>query len=109
MPHLRLIGLALFITSVFLAMAAAATQTSHIRFKRPSRLDQSPHKDPQSSEILPDGVEPTTASPALHFVSVPVVYPLVAAGTFGLLLWFVPAPRRVSKTRRRRSTRRRRK
>jgi hypothetical protein len=34
MPHIRLIGLVLFITAIFLAMAAAATHTTHIRFKR---------------------------------------------------------------------------
>jgi hypothetical protein len=34
MPHIRLIGLVLFITAVFLAMAAAVTHTTHIRFKR---------------------------------------------------------------------------
>lgn len=34
MPHIRLIGLVLFITTIFLAMFAAATQTTHIHFKR---------------------------------------------------------------------------
>ncbi len=123
MPQLRLIGLVLFITTVFLAMAATATQTTHLRFKRPSRdangnlIRESPligqdqaalPGEVPSPEILPPGtgvvsneLEPTP----LQFVAVPVVYPLLISGAIGLMLWFVPAtpvPTRTKLKRRRR-------
>lgn len=98
MQHLRLIGLVLFITTIFLAMAAAATQTTHIRFKQPTR-DASGNiiLDWQSDDQVPDATTSTGASsPAsgslLQFTAIPVIYPLVIAGGIGLLLWFVPAP-----------------
>ncbi len=125
MHQLRLIGLVLFITTTFLAMAAAVTQTTHIRFKRPPRdangnlIDESlpatnqPTQVPQ--EILPPATaipNPSTAnmplasSPSeLQFVAVPVIYPLLVAGTLGLMLWFVPAPRSNSATKKRKRRR----
>lgn len=133
MPHVRLIGLVLFITTIFLAMAAAATQTTHIRFKQPSR-DASgrivpgwPAPQPQLSPsesstaptdlILPpasiDGPSSDSPQPvsdnALQFTAVPVVYPLLVAGSLGLLMWFVPAALTAfSPQRKRRAKRRRR-
>ncbi len=110
MPQVRLIGLVLFITTIFLAMAAAATQTTHIRFKQPVRdADgriipgwQAPASQPApplppaaSGELIlpPAMADGSTAGSdqALQFTAVPVVYPLVVAGSLGLLMWFVPA------------------
>jgi len=94
MQQLRLFGLVLFITTIFLAMAAAATQTTHIRFKQPSH-DAGPADDN-----------------SLQFTAIPVVYPLVIAGGIGLLMWFVPAPltaHKPARKKRRSSSRRRRK
>lgn len=129
MPQVRLIGLVLFITTIFLAMVAAATQTSHIHFKQPTRDAngrivpswQAPglqHSPAQSATEAADSILPPAAShsspavnaAALQFTAVPVVYPLLVTGTLGLLLWFVPAaltaspfqPRRSPKRRRRR-------
>lgn len=138
MPHIRLIGLVLFITTIFLAMFAAATQTTHIRFKRPgpSSADQPastqpvPPLGPGSAGpplILPPGAELSppvdfaTHNPAfvpnptgaeaddrdLHFVAVPVVYPLLLAAAVGLGLWFVPAPHPHNTAKRKRRRRRR--
>lgn len=65
MPQIRLLGLVLFITTVFLAMAAAATHTTHIRFKRPAARSQ------------PDSLSepPTTANPAEAPAQAPLVFP----------------------------------
>ena len=127
MPHIRLIGLVLFITTVFLAMAAVATQTTHIRFKRPTRdaggiligdSTQSPMQPgtlpSQTQElVLPPGVptgsveapSPDLPTSELQFVAVPVIYPLLIAGVSGLFLWFVPAARRSTSSKRRRRRR----
>ena len=122
MPQVRLIGLVLFITTVFLAMAAAATQTTHIRFKKPTRdangdpiapwqtappqqpspqlhNTQLPDSQPDSQlpGSLPSAAVPTEATSLgsespLQFIAIPVIYPLTIAGGVGLLMWFVPAP-----------------
>ncbi|MCA9133007.1 MAG: hypothetical protein KDA45_07620 [Planctomycetales bacterium] len=109
MPQLRLIGLVLFITSIFLALAAIATQTSHLKVKRPSpptpaegtaaeEVDTATHADDTDLEPIPV---------VLHFASVPMAIPIALAGLIGLILWFAPAPRRAtSKTRRKRKRRR---
>ena len=104
MPHLRLIGLILFITALFLALAAAATQTTQIRVNRglrPSTLPASDSTDERAANA--DG----SAAP-LEFVSVPVVWPLGLAGGLGLLMWFATAPREPTGRSRRRRKRRRR-
>lgn len=111
----RLIGLVLFITTAFLAMASAVTQTTHIRFKRPTRQanrdfigERSLTTQPNFHQpvldrqaVLPPDLEPSRAAngqPAdgaaanqLQFISVPVVYPLLISGTLGLMMWFGPA------------------
>lgn len=128
MPQVRLLGLVLFITAIFLAMAAAATQTTHIRFKQPAGVvdgggtagwqtpplrpsDPQPPAAPVDSVLPPPAAEgpPLVADgpldPGLQFTAVPVVYPLVMAGGLGLLMWFVPAafaPRKPQRKRRRR-------
>lgn len=79
MPRVRLIGLVLFITTIFLAMSAAATQTTHIRFKQ------------QAGNV-----------DAVQFTAVPVIYPLLASGTLGLLMWFVPTTLTTARPQRRR-------
>jgi len=82
MPHIRLIGLVLFITSVFLAMAAAVTHTTHIRFKRynphPDRVvplvDVQPvdgtgapaHPTLPPTTLPPTTLPPTTLPPTTH-------------------------------------------
>lgn len=127
MPQVRLIGLVLFITTVFLAMAAAATQTTHIRFKKPTRDANgdpiAPWQTAPSQQLGPqlpdtplpgslqDADVPTDATSLdsespLQFIAIPVIYPLTIAGGVGLLMWFVPAPLSAaassSKNRRRR-------
>lgn len=127
MPHVRLTGLILFITTIFLALAAAATQTAVIRFKRPGYQPPAGNSVPpaQGQGAVPDsgasesgGTQPgvpvtgmplpspsfpgvpasgeakpaeTSSTPALQFIAVPVIFPLMASGLLGLLLWFVPA------------------
>lgn len=125
MPQVRLIGLVLFITTIFLAMAAAATQTTHIRFKQPMRdangriipgwqtpESQLSHPRPPATpgdSILPPataGNSDAASDRTLQFTAVPVVYPLVVAGSLGLLMWFVPAALTARKPQRKRRTRR---
>ena len=118
MQQLRLFGLVLFITTIFLAMAAAATQTTHIRFKQPTRdANGNINLDWQRDDQVPGATTSTGATSPdsgslLQFTSIPVIYPLLIAGGIGLLLWFVPAQLTASKpARRKRSSlsRRRRK
>lgn len=127
MPQVRLIGLVLFITAIFLAMAAAATQTTHIRFKQPMRdangriipgwqAPESQLSPAQSAaeavgSILPPapkgGSQPANDD-GLQFTAVPVIYPLVVTGSLGLLMWFVPAALTASLFQRKRRPKRRR-
>lgn len=103
MPRVRLTGLFLFITAVFIALAAAATNTTHLRFQRPDRAGTSP-----DATVPPATADPTPElQPEVEFVSVPIVYPLLAVAIVGLGLWFAPAAfvPQPKKTRRRTSRR----
>ncbi len=112
MPHIRLTGLILFITTIFLGLAAAATQTWTIKIKRPSwaqSVSPKPTTEEQARSDSPDSrqypreladagtvanvADADTSSVAnqLQFVQVPVFRPLVFFGVLGLILWFVPA------------------
>lgn len=123
MHQIRLIGLVLFITTAFLAMATAVTKTTHIRFKRPNReangrlIQEQPPRAPQSTigsgaVLPPEPGQPKAStsnsveemrSAKLQFVAVPVIYPLLVAGSLGLVLWFAPTSlSRPKPTRRRR-------
>ncbi len=115
MPHLRLIGLVLFITAILLALAAAATKTTHIRIQTGAAAHNflaSPAGNQPQSDLTPDGFDfgqhssATIEGPSPEFTSTPVVWPLLAAGATGLLLWFVaPHPlgrKQVGESRRRR-------
>lgn len=126
MERIRLTGLFLFITAIFLGLAAAATKTTHIDFSTPNPLaaqdspvDKTPTgpesanaESPNTSESpnspLNDSLEETRSKP--QFTSVPIIYPLTGVGMLGLALWFVPAaelPKKAApprKRRRRRST-----
>jgi hypothetical protein len=83
MPLLRLIGLALFITVIFLSLAAAITQTTHIRIQSPSPSVLPPPPEPNfSGEFI------QIEQPTIHFTSVPIVWPLLIAAGAGLLMWF---------------------
>lgn len=90
MPRVRLTGLFLFTTAIFLGLAAAATRTSHIRFNKPDSLVPDEARQPgaradgQAAEAT-DGL-----SKPVQFFSVPMIYPLSAVGLVGLLLWFIP-------------------
>ncbi len=108
--QLRLIGLVLFITTLFLAMAAAATKTTHIRFKKssPVNANQSSGHARETLGSVEQASPLPAPSQALEFVAVPVIYPLLIAGVVGLLMWFVPAPRREIKSARKRTRRSRR-
>lgn len=133
MPQLRLMGLALVITTIFLALAAAATQTTHIRIKRPSRASADPNQiqpdqfqtpgvtdglgaqeggvgDPIADDLT-NGILPSPkpgSSPNPQFVMVPIAIPLAIAGIVGAIFWFGPAPRNASPASRRRRRRGRR-
>ena len=105
MPPMRLVGLFLFVTSIFLFLMAVATKTSHIDVKRPDRVVAAEQQQSQASG------DAATEKPALQFVSVPIVYPLAVVAVLGLLLWYIPAltfqrstPRPRRKSRRRRSS-----
>ncbi len=137
MAHLRLIGLILLITTILLALAAAATKTTHIRVKRPGRvspagekIDRSVPRFPAPEAVVPGGSIPRdpvpddteasqaagaertldpagTPQPSVEFAQVPILWPLTLSGALGLVLWFLPAPRRRRKPTRRRRRRRR--
>lgn len=130
MHHVRLTGLILFITTIFLGLAASATQTWTIKIKRPSWASGSgtnaevPNPGGSVSSIEADLAasaegHATTPSAAdgsnsndLQFVDVPVFQPLIFFGVLGLILWFVPAGVTAGlsppKKRRRRKSRKRR-
>jgi hypothetical protein len=91
MQRLRLFGLILFITTIFLSLAAWATQTVEIRLfdmRQSQEVDES------------NGNEQPT------FIAVPIVLPLALAGGLGLFLWFGSAPREPVVNRRRRRRKR---
>lgn len=90
MPRVRLTGLFLFITAIFIALAAAATQTTHIRFKRPDRVVAMEQDNNAAAANDPLPGDDTNAA-GIQFRSVPIVYPLLVVGFLGLLLWFAPA------------------
>lgn len=99
MHHIRLMGLILFITTIFLGLAAAATQTRTIRVKKPSwggpkQVTVEPASS--NSPVLPPGPEiqdqdKPEQAPGLQFMNVPVIWPLCFFGMLGLAFWFVPA------------------
>jgi hypothetical protein len=94
MQQLRLLGLILFITTVFLGMAAVATQTREIRLY-----------DARNNNALDEGGESDEAA-APRFVSMPILWPLVACGGLGLIMWFGTAPRESAIQRRKRRSKR---
>ena len=103
MPRIRLTGLFLFITSIFLGLAAAATKTTHIDFKTPDQYVEQPE--------IPATAPPEETPVPIQFTSIPIIFPLAGVAALGLLLWFVPAaelPRKNTATperkRRRRTT-----
>lgn len=109
MPLLRLLGLILFITSVFLALAAAASQTTQIRFSIPG--GQRPGQEvgeAGGAEPAPGGASaPAAPAGQAEFHAVPIAWPLAICGGAGLLMWFGLAPRQNVKPARRRGGRRR--
>ena len=111
MSLVRLIGLTLLVTSIFLTLIAAITKTTHLQLLG------------SGASVLHDG-SPVVTSPGLDEpplptagsqfpnspteISIPIIWPLLAAAALGLLMWFaVPADggRRSAQTP---STRRRR-
>ena len=112
MPKVRLVGLFLFITAICIALAAAATRTTHVRFHRPS--NSPPPSDPNDGpvDVAPKEVavpNPADAEsyPEPNFASVPILYPLAGLATAGLTLWFFPSLVLPSSGKRRRPKRRR--
>jgi hypothetical protein len=114
MPLFRLIGLALFITAIFLALAAAITKTTHIRIQLPGTNNAT--QPPGPAGVLPPPIEPGFGSEppqpeakAIQFTSVPIVWPLTVAAGMGLLMWFMlPSETlRTSRSPKRRSRRQR--
>ena len=113
MPLIRLIGLTLFITAIFLALVSAITKTSHIRVQMPGA--GAPLESGQgNAAVNPPAVYPPAITPGVEalpldqdaaFTSVPIVWPLLMAAGAGLLMWFMHpvqsfnAPRTISKRR----------
>ena len=120
MQQLRLFGLALFITAIFIAMAAAITKTTHIHFQtqgnagelqpsvqqpsvqqpsvqQPSALQDSVVGDsivlPPPNEPGFGANEPKTDLNGVQFTSVPIVWPLIIAAGVGLSMWFMGSRR----------------
>jgi hypothetical protein len=112
MANIRLFGLVLIITAMLLGLAAVTTQTTQIRFRRDllsaaTSLDQQ-EPDPwqssfpnaqrgygsQQSQGDPNhwlgSAQTNSDANGVEFVSVPVLFPLVAAGLLGLVFWFAP-------------------
>jgi|694.fasta_scaffold00145_82 hypothetical protein len=112
MANIRLFGLVLIITTMMLGLAALTTQTTQIRFRRDllsaaTRQDR-PQPDPWRSsdntgQYGNDGQQrggapnpwqlsrPSDSEAyGVEFVSVPVLFPLIAAGLLGMVLWFAP-------------------
>ena len=111
MQQLRLIGLILFITTVFLSLAAFATKTTEIRLfdvrQHSQNAGDSDFNSSHDETIHGDGID-QGQSPKPTFISVPILWPLLFSGGLGLALWFGTAPRSVELTRGRRRRRRRR-
>lgn len=121
MHHIRLMGLILFITTIFLGLAAAATQTRTIKVKKPSwgstKIEQNETDSPETPVLPPAQYGQDQAGPeqptGLEFMNVPVVWPLCFFGILGLAFWFVPAgvtsgAASITKTRSRKKRRKRR-
>ena len=101
MQQFRLIGLILFITTIFLGMAALATQTAAIRLFDARHARETPIDDGGLDGQEPDGAfQP-------QFIAIPIVWPLVIAGGAGLVMWFGTAPREPPMNRGRRRRRKR--
>lgn len=96
MQQLRLFGLTLFIVSIFLGLAAVTTQTKEIQLYDRRADGGQPLEDPND----PNEVQ------SLQFISVPIVWPLLASSGLGLVLWFGTAPREQLSKRRRSKVRR---
>jgi len=117
MPLFRLLGLALFITAIFLALAAAITRTTHIRMQLPGTgtaaqtpIQGAPVVLPPAMESGFDGVPRQANSGAVRFTSVPIVWPLIFTAGMGLVMWFLlpsETRRSSSKNTKHRSRRRR--
>ena len=118
MTNIRLIGLMLFITTVVLALAAAATRTTHIRISKPWLGMPEPAADdavgadlePIVVEGIPSGNDRErdrhAGHPVVSFTEVPIYWPLIALCGAGLLLWFMqPLPQQSSRGRKRSSRR----
>jgi hypothetical protein len=115
MQQLRLFGLALFITAIFIAMAAAITKTTHIHFQTQGNAgEQQPNVQQPNvqqpgvqqpsvvgdSFVLPplnepgfSANEPQSDLNGVRFTSVPIVWPLIIAAGVGLSMWFMGSRR----------------
>jgi uncharacterized membrane protein len=114
MQQLRLMGLVLFITAIFLALAAAITQTTHIRIQTAatSNVDGSSQTSnlnggmalppPGLGESSLGDINSPLDSKAVQFTFVPIVWPLIIAGGVGSLLWFMLSSETPSRKQRRR-------
>ena len=112
MAKIRLFGLVLVVTSMMLGMAALATQTTTIRIGDTGifgNMDNPGYA--QYDTVDPFETVDPVSSKEVHFVTVPVAYPLVAACCLGFILWFLPEvmnPKKSAKFTSRRRQRRKR-
>ncbi len=92
MANVKLFGLVLIITSLLLGMAALGTHTTSIRFGDTGIFGDSGlvHDPGHVGNSANSGFEDSQEAREVNFVSVPVAYPLLAAGCLGLVLWFLP-------------------
>ena len=91
MTNIRLIGLMLFITAIALALAAAATRTTHVRISDPWGIMPELPAEAESEAPARDDLEHDrhAGHPVVSFTSVPIYWPLVALSVLGLGLWFI--------------------
>ena len=108
MPQIRLIGLLLFITSVVLGLAAAATRTTHVSISGLWLSKGEPDLIPDElSESTTLGNQQGLSSAHEDSASIPVAWPLLALGGLGLCLWFMQSPADAQQTRSQRGKRKR--
>ncbi len=95
MPLIKLIGLTLFVTAVFLLMIAAITKTTHLEFQSGGGIEVVSGGAPINVPVDPNVPNAPTRVPTNNslaqetsLVSVPILWPLALAAGAGLLVWF---------------------
>ncbi len=113
MPLVKLIGLTLFVTAVFLLLVAGITKTTHLEFQVGGMGTQQGRVPPSSEVSLPVGVPESVEGPESNRASqvhaVPILWPLTIAAGAGLLVWFAVPDNSGARSKRGSAMRKRRK